>query len=59
MKTSQYLTEALFPKNGVWMTEQSNGYFVAKYDAKSMTEGNRWFPTMEKANGYAETLARR
>ena len=56
-KTSKF-TKELFPKNGTWITEaySPKGFTVAKYDAKSMTTAPRWFPTMEKAEAYANTL---
>lgn len=60
MENSKYLTKALIPTNGVFITENAfpKGYFVAKYDAKGMTEGNRFASTLEAAEKYAEALAR-
>lgn len=52
-------TKALIPTNGVHITEASfpKGFYVAKYDAEGFTTAPRWFPTMEKAETYAATLA--
>lgn len=56
--TNTKLTKALFPKNGTWITEAASpkGFYVAKYDSKSFTSMPRWFPTLDKAEKYAETL---
>lgn len=59
METSKYLTKALIPTNGVWITENRypTGFYVAKYDADGLTEGNRFASTLESAHTYAEKLA--
>ena len=55
---SKYFTKVLIPTNGVWITESYSpkGFTVAKYDADGMTTATRWFPTMEAAEKYAETI---
>lgn len=53
------LTTSLIPTNGVHITRNSfpAGFYVAKYDAEGMTEGNRYFPTREQAEAYARVLS--
>ena len=52
------LTKDLIPTNGVKITESNypKGFYVAKYDADGFTSENRWFPTMDRAETYAESL---
>ena len=58
MENTKYLTKDLIPTNGTKITEASypKGFYVAKYDAEGFTSAPRWFPTMEKAEAYANTL---
>ena len=51
-------TKDLIPTSGAHITKSSfpEGFFVAKYDAEGFTSAPRWFPSIDKARAYAETL---
>ena len=51
-------TKDLIPTNGAHITKSAYpaGFYVAKYDADGFTTAPRWFPSIEKAEAYAETL---
>ena len=57
---NQYLTTALIPSGGVYMTPTAfpQGYFVALYDDEGFTSLNRWFATFEQAQTYARKIER-
>lgn len=56
--TSQ--TKPLIPTNGIHISESfyPKGYTVARHDHEGFTSDGRWFPTLEKAQAYAQQLAR-
>lgn len=49
----------LFCTDGIYIKEQCSpvGWHVARHDHEGFVcEGARWFPTLDKAMGYAEGL---
>lgn len=55
---TKQITNSLIPTNGVHITEGEfpKGFYVAKYDAEGFTSAPRFFPTLEKAQAYAQQI---